>query len=138
MVHSKHSDRISLKEFEFKRLANGRCRARVVLAWPEGDEFVSTSEAENTQTGRLQCAVEATARALEQSVNDETALEVVGVHMIAEAETMIVITVLSGRALGEAQQLLGSCIVGKQPERSAAMSVLKATNRLVFNVRRSS
>ncbi len=130
-------DRIEFKEFEFRRLADSRCRARVVLAWPEGDEFVGASEAENTQTGRLRCAVEATARALEQSVNDEMALEVEAVRMIADAETLIIVTVLSGRALGEAQQLLGSCIVGKQPERSAALSVLKATNRLVFNVRRS-
>ena len=106
-----------------------------MLGWPDGDEFVGTAQAEDTQTGRLSCAAEATARALEQSVNHKIALRVTGVRAILEAETwIIVVTLLSGRALSEAQELVGSCLVGERSERSAALSVLKATNRMMSRV----
>ena len=137
MVKSKHPDRIRLKECKCEHLPGNRFTARVVLAWPGGNEFVGTSQAEDTELGRLWCAAEATIRALELSVNHEIALKVVGVRTLLEHHTLITITLLSGRALGEAQQLAGSCFMEAQPERSAALAVLKATNRLVFNIMRS-
>ena len=134
MIESQLNDRIAFKGFEFEHLPHSRCGARVVLGWPDGEEFVGTAQAEDTQTGRLWCAAEATAQALEQSVNHKIALKVMGVQTILEAETRIIVTLLSGRALSEAQELVGSCVVGEQSERSAALSVLKATNRLMGKV----
>ncbi len=127
-------DRIEFKEFEFEHSPGNRCRARVVLGWAKGEEFVGTSQAEDTELGRLWCAAEATTRALELSVDHEIALKVVGVRTLLEPHTLITVTLLSGRFLGEAQQLVGSCIVAEQLERSVALSVLKATNRLLGNV----
>ncbi len=137
MVKSKHPSRIWFKECKCEHLPGNRFTARVVLAWPGGEEFVGTSQAEDTEAGRLWCAVEATIRALELSVNHEIALKVVEVRTLLEPDTLITITLLSGRVLGEAQHLVGSCIMGEQPERSAALLVLKATNRLVSNIMRS-
>ncbi len=135
MTGSEVSDRVGFRESELEQLPNNRCRARVVVAWPKGDEFVGAAQGEDTEAGRLKCAVDATARALEKSVNDEITLDVVGVRTITDSDTNIIVVLLSYRLLGGTQQkLVGSCIIGKQPQRSAALAVLKATNRIMGNV----
>ncbi len=134
MVESKVHGRIGLKEFNLEELSGNRCSARAILAWPEGDDFVGTACGKDTEMGRLRCAADAAARAVALSVNREIALAVVGVQKILEDDTLIIVTLLSGRVLGEVQRLTGSCIIGEQPARSAALSVLKATNRLMGGV----
>ena len=37
-------ERLRFAEFTLDRLANGRCRARVVLTWQETERFVGESE----------------------------------------------------------------------------------------------
>lgn len=134
MIKTKVRDRIGFKEFTLEELPSRRCGALVVLAWPDGDGFMGTAQGEDTETGRLKCAADATARALEQAVNDEIVLDVLGVRTITESGTGVTLAVLSCRLLGEAQQLVGSCIIRDQPSRSAVLAVLKATNRLLGNV----
>ena len=135
MTNSEVSDRIGFRESKLEQLPNNRCRARVVLARPEGDEFAGAAQGEDTERGRLKSTVEATARALEKSVNDEIALNVQGVQTITESHTNIIVALLEYRLLGGMrQQLVGSCIIGKQPAQSATFAVLKATNRLMGNV----
>ena len=135
MTGSEVSDRIGFRESELEQLPNNRCRARVVVAWLKGDEFVGAAQGEDTEVGRLKCTVKAAARALEKSVNDEIALDVQGVRTLTESDTNIMVVLLSYRLLGQTQQqLVGSCIIGKQPQRSAALAVLKATNRIMGNI----
>ncbi|MCH9015517.1 MAG: hypothetical protein IH877_07535 [Gemmatimonadetes bacterium] len=135
MIVKQVRDRIGFKEVKFEELPNNRCEALVDLAWPEGDVFIGTAQGKDSESGRLKCTVEATARALEQSVNDQIELEVQGVQTITVSDTIIIVVVLSYRLLGETQQqLVGSCIIGRQLERSAALAALKATNRLMGNV----
>ena len=135
MTKSEVSDRIGFRGCELEQLPNNRCRARVVVAWLEGEEFAGAAQGEDTEAGRLKCAVDATARALEKSVSDEITLGVEGVRTIAESDTDIIVVLLSYHLLGGTQQkLVGSCIIGKQPQRSAALAVLKATNRIMGNV----
>ncbi len=127
-------DRIGFKEFKLEKLPENRCQARVVLAWPDGSEFTGTAQDEDSESGRLRCAVEATVRTVERSVRGEMALRVQGVRTIEESNVNIVVTLLSSELLGETRPLVGSCLVREAPERSAALSVLKATNRLLGNV----
>ena len=134
MIKTKVRDRIGFKEFTLEELPNNRCGGLVVLAWPDGGGFMGTAQAEDTETGRLSCAAAATARALEQAVNDEIVLDVLGVRTITESGIGITLALLSCRLLGEAHQLVGSCVIGDQPARSAVLAVLKATNRLLANV----
>ena len=56
--------------------------------------------------------------------------------MLREADTNIVLVLLSYQLLGGIRQkLVGSCIVGeREPFRSVALAVLKATNRIIGNV----
>ncbi len=138
MVKSKHPDRIRFKKCKCEHLSGNRFTATVALAWPEGKEFVGTSQAEDNETGRLWCAAEATARALEQAINRDIVLTIEVVEKISFARLDIVVTLLSSRRSGGEQELLGLCIMGEQPERSAALAVLKAANRLVFNIMRLS
>ena len=135
MIVKQVRDRIGFKEVKFEELPNNRCEALVDLAWPEGDVFIGTAQGKDSEAGRLKCTAEATVRALEQSVNDQIELEVQGVQTITVSDTIIIVVVLSYRLLGETQQqLVGSCIIGRQLERSAALAALKATNRLMGNV----
>ncbi len=138
MVKSKHPDRIRFKECKCEHLPGNRFTATVALTWLEENEFVGTSQAEDTETGRLWCAAEATARALEQSIGGDVALTIEVVEKISVKGLDIVVTLLTSRRSGGVQELLGLCIMGEQPERSAALAVLKATNRLVYNIMRFS
>ncbi len=133
MLESKDHDHIGFKEFNLEELSGNRCSARAILAWPEGDDFVGTAHGKDTEMGRLWCAAEATTRAVELSVNHEIALKPAEVRTIQESNVGIVVILLSGQVLGEAQRLVGSCIIGEEPARSAALSVLKATNRIMSN-----
>ncbi len=128
-------DRIEFGELRLEELPDGRCHALAVLTWPKGHKHVGTAQAEDTETGRSRCAAEATARALELSVG-EIKLDVQSVRMLREADTNIVLVLLSYQLLGGLRQkLVGSCIVGeRQPFRSVALAVLKATNRIMGNL----
>ena len=70
MTGSEVSDRIGFRGSELEQLPNNRCRTRVIVAWSTGDEFVGAAQGDDTEAGRLKCAVDATARALEKSVSD--------------------------------------------------------------------
>ena len=135
MTQNEDSDRIEFREFKLEELPDGRCHALVVLTWPRGHNHVGVAEAEDTETGHYRCAAEATARALELSVAD-IKLDVQSVRMLREADTNIVLVLLSYQLLGGIRQkLVGSCIVGeRKPFRSVALAVLKATNRIIGNV----
>lgn len=78
MIHSRIPDRIGFRDFGLEYLPDNRCGEVVLFAWPEGDGFISAAQGDDTETGQLRCAAEATARALEQSVNDQIALDVQG------------------------------------------------------------
>ena len=135
MIGMQVRDRIRFKESGLEQLPNNRCRARVVLAWPDGDEFAGAAQGEDTKVGRLRCTAQATARTLEKMVNDEIALDVQGVGTVTESDTNIIVALLVCHLFGGMRhELVGSCIIGRQPQRSMALAVLKATNRLIGNV----
>src|SRR6266404_3400464 len=104
-------ERLRFQEFGFQRLANGRCRAKVVLTWSDGRRFEGASDGVSSQTGELRCCAVAAVRAFDATV---------------------VIVSLSARA-EEATRLVGSCLTEVDPPRGAALAVLNATNRLLGN-----
>ena len=122
-------DRVRFEDLELKQLPEARCVGRVVLAWPDGEDLVGTAECVDTPPGRLRCAAEATARALELAVDDKVALEVLAVKAIETFDTVIVIVSLASRIEDRAQRVVGSCLIKEQPTRGAALAVLSATNR---------
>lgn len=127
------SERLKFRDFVFQRLPNGRCRAKVVLTWTDGREFVGESEGVTSQAGELRCAAVATVQALGSAVNPRVDFELLGVKAVRAFDATVVIVSLSARADSSAARLVGSNLTETDPPRGAALAVLNATNRLLGN-----
>jgi len=125
-------ERLRFEEFGFQRLANGRCRAKVVLAWADGRRFEGVSDGVTSQTGELRCCAVAAVQALERAVETKLTFELLGVKAVRAFDATVVIVSLSARA-EESTRLVGSCLTEVDPPRGAALAVLNATNRLLGN-----
>ncbi len=126
-------ERLRFKEFEFQRLASGRCRARVVLSWADGRQFTGDAEGVISQAGELRCGAAATVRALEQVVQPQMGFELLGVKAVRAFDATVVIVSLSVRQDARASRLVGAYLTDEDPPRGAALAVLNATNRILGN-----
>ena len=108
-----------------------RCSARVMLSLSPGVEIIGTAEGEASQRGRLRCAAEATAQAIEGATAEQLELTVLAVKLVETIDAVIVVMALASPANQDGQRMVGSCLVQGQPDRSAVLAVLSATNRLV-------
>ncbi len=127
-------DRVRFTEFTLERPPNGRCRARVVLGWQEGDEFVGESEGLGSQAGELRCAAEACVIALTKAVRGELKFELLGVKAVRAFDANVVIVSLALPGEEQAQRLVGCFLTpDADPSRGAALAVLNATNRILGN-----
>jgi hypothetical protein len=127
------SERLRFHEFTFQRLPNGRCRAKVVLTWSDGREFVGESEGVTSQAGELRCSAMAAVQALERATDPRLDLEVLGVKAVRAFDATVVIVSLSARADEQTSRLVGSYLTETDPPRGAALAVLNATNRMLGN-----
>lgn len=125
-------ERLRFHEFGFHRLANGRCRAKVVLTWSDGRRFEGSSDGVASPTGELRCSAAAAVQALEQAVQPQLTFELLGVKAVRAFDATVVIVSLSARTT-DAARLVGSCLTESDPPRGAALAVLNATNRLLGN-----
>lgn len=126
-------ERLRFQEFKFERLANGQCRARVVLSWADGRQFVGESDGVISEAGELRCSASATVRALERVVQPKLGFEVLGVKAVRAFDATVVIVSLSARSETSASRLVGSYLAATDPPRGAALAVLNATNRMLGN-----
>ncbi len=108
-----------------------RCSARVMISLSPGVEIIGTAEGEASQRGRLRCAAEATAQAIEGATADQLELTVLAVKLVETIDAVIVVMALASQADQDGERMVGSCLVQGQPDRSAVLAVLSATNRLV-------
>lgn len=109
----------------------GRCSAQVMLSLSKGVEVVGRAEGDASQRGRLRCAAEATAQAIEGAAEGELKLTVLAVTLVETVDAVLVLVALASRAKQDGERLVGSCLVKGGEDRSAALAVLSATNRLV-------
>jgi len=126
-------ERLRFKDFSFKRLASGRCQARVVLGWADGRQFTGESNGVTSQAGELRCCAAAAVHALEQAVQTQVGFELLGVKAVRAFDATVVIVSLSARQAEVAARLVGSYLTESDPPRGAALAVLNATNRLLGN-----
>lgn len=126
-------ERLRFKEFDFRRLASGRCRAKVVLAWADGRQFAGESEGVISQAGELRCAAVATVQALERVVQPQIGFELLGIKAVRAFDATVVIVSLSARQEARATRLVGAYLTDEDPARGAALAVLNATNRILGN-----
>jgi hypothetical protein len=125
--------RLRFREFEFQRLASGRCRAKVVLSWADGRQFQGESDGVISQAGELRCCAEATVRALERVVQPKMGFELLGVKAVRAFDAVVVIVSLSARQESRASRLVGAYLAETDVPRGAALAVLNATNRILGN-----
>ena len=124
-------NRLRLHTFEASPKADGRAAARVVLLqWTE-KQIEGEAVCEDSPAGRLRCAADATARALERAVDGRITFEVLGVKTIHAFDCILAVVSLSSRLQGSTERLVGSCIVSSENPRGIVLAVLNATNRLV-------
>lgn len=123
-------ERPRFAKFRIERLANGRCRAEVVLLWRDRGRVRGAAEGIASPSGELRCAAQACLNALAQSIQ-EPAFEVLGVKAVRAFDENVVIVSLAMRGLESGPRLVGSCLSGDRLARGAAVAVLNATNRIV-------
>jgi hypothetical protein len=126
-------ERLRFDEFQFERLASGRCRAEVVLSWTDGRRFVGDADGVMSQAGELRCSASAAVRALERVVQPQLSLEILGVKAVRAFDATVVIVSLSARTEAGASRLVGSYLTETDAPRGAAIAVLNATNRILGN-----
>lgn len=127
-------DRLRFAEFDLTRLANGRCRAKVVLSWLDGAEYTGESEGLTSQSGELRCAAEACVMALTRATSNELRFELLGVKAIRAFDSNVVIVSLSLPGGDRPQRLIGCFLTeDADPTKGAALAVLNATNRVLGN-----
>lgn len=123
--------RVRLEAVQVEALGAGRCRARVALRLPRGGHTSGQAEGRDSTSGRLRCAAEAAARALEQAVASHVSLELLGVKALHTFDCIVMVVSLASRVPGASERLVGSCIVPDEDPGGAALAVLNAANRLV-------
>lgn len=136
---SEFHDRVRLEECEVKQLPGGGVEGHVTLVWNPDHRFVGTVEGEDSPEGRMRCAAEATAMALDRATayalarepgsQKKVGFEVIDVHAAHEHDVMLVLVSIT---VGDVvTRVTGSCLSEDQPTRAAVLAVLRATNRFV-------
>jgi hypothetical protein len=126
-------ERLRFHDFSFERLPSGQCRARVVLSWSDGRQFVGEAEGVISQAGELRCSAAAAVRALERVVQPKLGFEVLGVKAVRAFDATVVIVSLSARTETGVTRLVGSYLAQTELPQGAALAVLNATNRMLGN-----
>jgi hypothetical protein len=127
------TERLRFQTFALDRLADGSCRARVLLSWNDGREFVGEAQGMSSQAGELRCSAEAAVLALQHAVQREVELDLLGVKAVRAFDATVVIVSLSVRSDGNSWRMVGSYLTETDPPRGAALAVLNATNRVLGN-----
>lgn len=136
---SEFHDRVRLEECEVKQLPGGGVEGHVTLVWNPDHRFVGTVEGEDSPEGRMRCAADATAMALDRATayalarepgsQKKVGFEVIDVHAAHEHDVMLVLVSIT---VGDVvTRVTGSCLSEDQPTRAAVLAVLRATNRFV-------
>jgi hypothetical protein len=124
-------NRLRLQTFEAHPEAGGRVAARVVLLQWDDKQIEGEAVCEDSPAGRLRCAADATARALERAVDGRITFDVLGVKTIHAFDCILAVVSLTGRLEDSTERLVGSCIVSSENPRGIVLATLNATNRLV-------
>lgn len=124
--------RLRFEEATHESTPDGHCRVTVRLEWC-GRSFEGVSEGVETQHGRVRSSAEACLHATLAGTGKRVHLELIGVKAVRAFDGWVVVTRLVGEAEGRSFRLLGasSCEDATGLERSAALAVLDATNRVL-------
>ena len=129
----KSAERLSFSDFQFNRFPNGLCRAEVCLTLSDHPAYTGHSDGSGSATGVLRCAALASIAALQQAIQADVTIELLGVKGVSAFDSTIVIVSIGVRDDGRYQKLVGAYVADEGMERAAAVAVLNATNRYFAN-----
>ena len=107
----------------------GRAVAQVELEWG-GQTFRDEVEGETGAAVELRLAAQATLRALEAILNGRMQFGLVGIKSFRAFDTDVIVVLLRTENV---HALIGASLATGDPNRSAALAVLNATNRVLGN-----
>jgi hypothetical protein len=125
--------RLKFRDFQLDRTPDGKCRARVVLGWSDGREYVGEAAGMSAGAGEMRCAAAATVEAIGKVASDAAAFELLGVKAVRAFDQTVVIVSLSARERARGLRLVGSYLTESDAPHGAALAVLNATNRVMGN-----
>jgi hypothetical protein len=123
--------RVRFVEMRFERPRAGVGIATAELEWA-GGRFEGTAQGEGGPAGELRSCAQATVRALEAVLHGRVTFEVLGIKSTRIFDQDLVSVILHS-AQAPDRRLVGVSLVLQDPQRSAALAVLNATNRLLGN-----
>ncbi len=127
-------NRLRLASVERERLGEFACRARVVLAGPDGALYEGATELPYNEQNYLRVVCRATVLALGGFWRGGLEVELIGLRALRIFDTGVLAVQLASRAGGRQKLLLGIALTGDDPGFGASRAVLHATNRLIGNV----
>lgn len=124
-------DRVRLREFSIDS-DPARCTARVALSWNSDRQYVGEfTHPDGSHAGQLQCAAMAAGRALESALDGQATVTIVGTALLQQFDAVVTRLRFDSRVENRTHELIGSCLIRDTAPRTAALTVLDATNQLL-------
>ena len=123
--------RVRFEGVEVQRPRPNYTIASVDLEW-RGERYVGRSEGEGGGALELRVCGQATVEALQLIVGGEVTFQLVGVKAIRIFDHDLIAVLLHSPQAAD-RRLVGISLVVDDPDRSAVLAVLNATNRLLGN-----
>lgn len=123
--------RVRFVGLELARPHVGTIHARVQLDWSE-QRYTGEAEGEGGSAGEIRVCAQAAVRALEAVLGGEATFSLVGTKAIRIFDNDLVAVLLHCPQAPD-RRLIGVSLVAADPNRSASLAVLNATNRLLGN-----
>jgi hypothetical protein len=123
--------RVRFQRVEVQRPLPNFSVAEVVLEW-QGDRFGGRAEGEGGGALELRVCAQATIEALHQLMGGEVSFQLVGVKPVRIFDNDLIAVLLHCPQAAD-RRLVGLSLVVDDPDRSASLAVLNATNRLLGN-----
>lgn len=122
--------RLSFDTLRLEYLEKDRCVVLVVLGKSSNAVRFGACEGDDTSIGLLECAANATLRALASAAEHRVEFDLDLVRSLASPRCVVVTLSLSKPLGARKMRLCGSCLLNGDPLHAAAQAVLQATNRL--------
>lgn len=114
---------------QVKPTAPGSVRATTVLEW-HGEHFEGNADDETSRAGEIRACVNATIQAVERFIGDKVKFTLIGAKEVHVFDHDL-IAVLVHSDQHPDRRLIGTSLIVNDRQRSAALAVLNATNRVV-------
>lgn len=122
--------RLTFDKLRLEHFKQDQCVVLVALTVAGGDVFFGTRAGEDSPSGQLECAAQATLRALESAAEHQGGFDLQLIESMSQVNAVVVQVAFSEPAGRQTLQLCGSSFVKDMPLHAAVRAVLQATNRL--------